>query len=260
MKKWMKIALGIVAVIVVAVAAGFYFTSGVTEVADGFFKAARQKDIKKAHAYLAKEFKAMADEATLADYLARSSFANVKDTSWSSRQVSGGRGEVVGTLTTDSGGSIPVKMTFVKEGDAWKIYSIQKPTAGLQSESTSPGIPGKSEQVVLAKQSTANFVKSVNAKDMGHFRSTISSLWQKQFTTEQLNQAYKAVIESGANWAVLNDLEPVLTPEASIDKDGVLTLEGYYPTTPSRVYFKHKYVFEGAAWKLLGFHLQTKRE
>ncbi|MEA5097511.1 MAG: hypothetical protein VB032_03125 [Burkholderiaceae bacterium] len=260
MKTWMKVLLGIGAVIILAVAGGFYFTSGVTVVADDFFKAAREKDIKKAHGYLAKEFKAMADENVLADYLVRSSLGSVKDTSWSSRQVSGGRGELVGSVTTDAGASVPLRMTFVKEADGWKIYSIQKPTAGVQTESASPALPGKAEQGALVRQSTASFVASVNARDMGTFRNTTSSLWQKQFTAEQLNQAYKAVIDSGANWTVLNGLEPILTPEATIDQDGVLTIEGYYPTTPSRVHFKQKYVFEGAAWKLLGFHIQAKRE
>lgn len=260
MKKWHKILLGVVGFIVVAVGTGFYFTSGVVDVADAFFKAVQQKDMAKAHSYLARDFKAIADEKTLAVHLSRNSLSSYKEASWSSRQVSGDRGELVGTITTTAGGSVPVKMILVKENDAWKIYAIQKPTAGMEAEKSSPTIPSKADQTSLVKQSTYNFVISVSKKDMGHFRSTISNLWQRQFTTEQLNQSYKAVTDSGADWSVLNNLDPVFATDASIDKDGVLIINGYYPTTPSRVYVVQKYVNEGGTWKLIGLHLQVKRE
>lgn len=260
MKKWQKILLGIAAFIIVAVSAGLYFTSGIVDTADAFFKAVQQKDMSKARSYLARDFKALADEKTLAAHLSRNALSSYKEASWSSREVSGSRGELTGTITTESGGSVPVKMIFVKENDAWKIYAIQKPAAGLLTEKSAPTVPGKTEQIALVKQSTYNFVASVSRKDMGHFRSTISNLWQQQFSTEQLNQSYKAVMDSGANWLALNQLEPVLTSEASIDKDGVLVINGYYPTTPSRVYIVQKYVNEGGAWKLIGLHLQVKRE
>lgn len=260
MKKWMKILLGIVIFIVVSVAAGLYFTSGVVDVANAFLKAAKEKDFKKAHAYLSQEFKSVASEKALADYLTSSTLSNYKDASWSSREVSGGRGELVGTVTTDGGGSVPLKMVFVKENDVWKIYSLRKPDVGIQAENAPAAMPTKANQTALVKQSINDFFVSVNRKDMGHFRSTISNLWQKQFTTEQLNQAYKAVIDSGANWAALNNVEPVLSSEAIIDNNGVLVLTGFYPTTPSRVYFEQKYIYEGVAWKLIGFHIQVKRE
>ena len=267
MKRWMKIVLGVVVVIVLAVAGGLYFTSGIVDTANDFFKAVQQKDMVKARGYLAEELKASADERTLAAFLARNALTSVKDTSWSSREVSGGKGELTGTVTTETGGTVPLKLIFVKEKDAWKIYAIQKPAAGLQTDKPSSTaaaaiatIPGKAEQIALIKQSTYNFVASATMKDMGHFRSTVSNLWQQQFTTEQLNQSYKAVMDSGANWLALNNLDPILTSEASVDGNGVLVLNAYYPTTPTRVHVVQKFVNEGGAWKLIGFHLQTKRD
>lgn len=257
MNKWLKILLGVAVFLVLAIAAAFFFTSGIVETADDFFKAVKSKDMAKARSFLAEEFKASTDEKALNDFLSSSALLNFKECKWSNRQISGGRGELEGSVTTETGGAIPIKMMFVKEKDAWKIYAIQKPAAGLKAESSPPAVPTKSAQVALVKQSMRDFIISINNKSMEHFRSTVSQLWQKQYTTEKLNQAFKVIIDSGVNWSVLNDLDPVIMSDPVVDKDGVLLLEGHYPTKPGRVYFKQKYIYEGVAWKLLGFNIEV---
>lgn len=257
-KKWFKILGGVVAVILLAVIAAFYFTSGIVDTADGFFKAVKDQDLVKARSYLSEDFRAATDENALADFLSKSAILNVKECSWSNRQMSGDRGELEGSVKTETGGIIPIKMMFVKENGNWKIYAIRKPATGLQSESSSPTAPSKSAQVALVKQSTHDFIVSINKKDMGHFRSTVSRLWQKQHSTAQLNRAFKAIMDSGANWSVLDNYEPVMADEATINSDGVLILTGHYPTEPAKVYFEQKYINEGLAWKLLGFNIKVK--
>jgi hypothetical protein len=157
------------------------------------------------------------------------------------------------------GGVAPIKMTFIKENGSWKIYAIQKPAAGLQIQGPSPAAPVKAEQMLLAKQSMHDFIASVNNKDMAHFRSTVSQLWQKQYSAENLNQAFKAVIDSGLNWSVLEEIDPILVDEPKIDENGGLSLAGYYPSKPNQVHFELKYVYEGVSWKLSGFKIQTKQ-
>lgn len=258
MKTWLKIVLGIVAFIGLAIAAVFYFTAGMTDTADDFFRAVKARDIAKARDYLTEDFKASTDEKALADFLSKSAILNFKESSWSNRQISGGRGELNGSITTETGGVIPIKMILVKEQGTWKIYAIQKPTAGLQSESSSLTVPAKKDQVALVKQSMHDFIVSVDKKDMEHFRGTVSRLWQKQITAQQLNQAFKAIIDSGANWAVLDNFDPIMTAEPKIGEDGVLLMTGYYPTKPSQVHFEQKYIYEGVSWKLIGFKIEAK--
>ena len=102
-----------------------------------------------------------------------------------------------------------------------------------------------------------DFIVSVEKKNMEHFRGTVSRLWQRQVTTEQLNAAFKSVIDSGANWSVLEGFEPVLSSEAKVDENGVLLLAGLYQTKPN-IHLEQKYVYEGLAWKLVGFSIQAK--
>lgn len=258
MKRWVKALIGFAVVLVVAVFAVFRSTSGMVETADAFLEAVRQQDISKAHSYLAEDFKASTDETALQDFLSKGAILDFKEASWSNRQVSGGQGELEGSIETETGGVVPIRMTFVKENDAWKIYAIQKPTAGLQPADSSPAMPAESDQVALVKQSMHDFIVSVENKSMEHFHGTVSRLWQEQHTSEQLDQAFQSIIDSDADWGVLNSVEPMISAESKVDENGVLLLVGYYPTSPSQVIFEQKYIFEGVAWKLIGFNIEAR--
>ena len=258
MNKWVKILLGVAAVFATGVAAVFYFTSGMVETADAFFDAVKPKNFAAARSYLSEDFKASTDEQALNRFLSDSALVDFKQSNWSDRQVGGGRGELNGSITTDSGGVVPLRLTFVKENDVWKIYAIHKPAAGLQTqEAGSPAVPPSAEQVALVKQSMRDFIVSVENKDMAHFRGTVSQLWQKQTTTEELNEAFRSVIDAGANWSVLERFEPELSSEVSVDENGVLQLAGRYPTKPN-VHFEQQYIYEGLGWKLLGFRIEAR--
>jgi hypothetical protein len=263
MKKWMKVLLGVVVgvvvLVVLGVAAVFYLTSGGVDSANAFFKAVKEKDMAKARTYLSEDFKASTDEKALAAFLSNSAILNFKESSWSNRQISGGRMELSGSITSETGGVVPLKMKLVKENGSWKIYAIQKDAAGLLTQGPSPAVPlSRAEQMSLVKKSMRDFIVSMNDKSMEKFRSTVSQLWQKQHTTEQLNQAFRQVIDSGLKWSLLEDLDPVLADDAKIDENGVLLLAGYYPTKPAQVNFEQSFVYEGLSWKLSGFKIETK--
>lgn len=267
MKTWVKILLGIAAFIALIITVVFYFTAGMIDSADAFFIAVKQKDMATARTYLAEDFKAHTDEKALTEFLSSSAILNFKESSWSNREVNNGRGQLEGTITTETGGVVPIKLSFVKENNEWKIYSIQKPTAGLQTETppTTPpsspstsSVPTPAEQVVLVKQSMHDFFISVGKKDMTHFRSTISTLWQDQFTTEQLNQAFKSIIDTNENGSILENATPVLLPDVKVDENGVLLLKGLYSTPASQVQFEQKYIQEETAWKLIAFRILFK--
>lgn len=258
MNKLLKIGIGIVVVLFLAVAAIFYFTSGMTKTADAFFESIKKQDIAAAHKYLSEDFKASTDEAALSEFLTKGALLKFKETNWSNRQVSGGRGELDGEVITNTGGVVPLKLMFVKENGEWKIYGIQKPTAGLQTDETSPSIPSKINQVELVKRSIHDFAVSVNAKSMEHFHATVSTVWQKQHTIQNLDEAFKPYYESGLDLTVLDNVQPIIEPVTSLGEDQELVISGHYPTKPNQVKFKQTYVFEGIGWKLLGLHLKVE--
>lgn len=258
MKKLLKIVGGIVVVIVLAIAAAFYFTSGIAETADAFFQAIKRQDIAAARGYLSEDFKASTDEASLKEFLSKSALLKFQKANWSNRQISGGQGELDGEVVTETGGVVPLKLLFVKENDKWKIYAIQKPTAGLQTDQTSPTIPAKADQAALVKRSMHDFAISINNRSMDHFRSTVSQLWQKQFTIEKFNEAFGKAYDFGVDFTVLDGVEPILEPVSKLGENGELVLKGHFPTQPNQVFFEQKYVQEGIGWRLFGFNFHIK--
>jgi hypothetical protein len=258
MNKIVKIIIGVVAVIALAIGAVFYFTAGMEETADSFFKAIKNQDIAAARGYLSEDFKASTDEAALKEFLSKGALLNFKKASWSNRQISGGRGELDGEVITESGGAVPLKLLFVKESDKWKIYSIQKPTAGLQTVQASPTVPAKAGQIAIVKRSMHDFAISVKNKSMAHFRSTTSQLWQKQFTIEKFEEAFGKVYNFGADFTTLDSVEPIIEPVSALGEHGELILKGYYPTKPNQVYFEQKFIHEGVDWKLYGFKFDIR--
>jgi len=262
MKKLLKIILSIAAVIAVvialAVTAVFYFTSGIVDTADAFFNSVKQKDIAKARSFLSEDFKASTDENALEAFLSEGALLNFKEASWSGRSIEGGRGELNGSIITETGGVTPITLMFVKENDAWKIYAIHNSPAGLQSQDSALPLPSHADQVALVKQSMRDFAAGINSKNMESFRETISQLWKKQITTEQLNELFVTFMEQNLDLTVLEPLEPVFDGEPRIDEDGVLEITGSYPTEPSQVAFVLRYFYEGTAWELLGLNIRIK--
>lgn len=253
MNKFLKIAGVIAAVVAVAVAAAFFFTAGMTGTADGFFEAVKNQDMDAARSYLSEEFKANTDEEALRDFLSAGGLGAVSDASWSNRQVSGGQGELEGVITSETGGTVPVKLTLVKENGDWKIYHIERTLAGLAADAAEPEIPGPEEQIMLVKQSMRDFTVSVDSKSMEYFYSTISRMWQDQVTVAELDEIFGVTYDANLDFASLDSVTPVLEPVAGFGENGELVLTGYYPTAPDQLHLQQKFVFENGNWKLMGF-------
>lgn len=259
MKTLLKVVIGLAVMFIVAIGIVYWLTAGMADTANAFFQAVKKQDIAAARSYLSEDFKASTDATALNEFLTRSSILHFKEASWSNRETSGGRGELNGTIRTETGGVVPLKMMFIKENGTWKIYGIQKPTAGLQSEVSSPTVPGKTDQVVLVRRSMHEFALSVNARSMQHFRSTVSQTWQRQVTTEQLDKVFGKAYGMGVDLTVLDKMEPVLDGQVALGKNGELVLRGHYATRPDQVSFEQSYVYEGTGWKLLGFGFNIKK-
>ena len=262
MKKLFKIILGFILGIVilaaVIVAGVFYMTSGLVDTADAFFNAVKQNDIANARSYLAENVKASTSESALKSSLSNMNILKLKETSWSSREFKNDFGKLDGSITTEAGGVVPVKIELVKENGVWKIYSIQKSSPGVTSSATAAApIPDAASQASLIKNSMHNFAVSVNKKSMEYFHSTVSKLWQGQNSVDKLNEGFKSFFNLGIDLTILDTMTPTIE-EGTMLQDEVLSIKGYYPTQPDKVYFTQKYIYEGNEWKLVGFSIQIR--
>lgn len=258
MNKLLKIVIGMVVTFVVLIIVMFFLTSGMVDTADSFFTAVKQKDIAKARSFLSEDFKASTDENSLKEFLSKGAILNYKEASWSNRQTSGGQGELNGSITTESGGVVPIKLMFVKESGDWKIYAIQKPTAGLQSQDSSPMAPNAADQIALVKKSIHDFAVSANNKSMEHFWNSVSKAWQRQFSKEKFDQVFGGAYPAAKYLMSLESFEPKIEGVPQVGDKGELILKGHILAYPNKTRFEQKYIYEGLGWKLIGFSLNNE--
>jgi hypothetical protein len=288
-KTFLKILAGLAVIVALGLGAVFYFTAGMSDAAEGFFRAVQANDAEEAKSHLSEGFRSGTSDAELRQFLESNSLTSFQDATWSSRKVGGGTGELEGTITTTRGGTIPLKLTFVKEGGAWKLHGITKPNAGVQSgvadaddedededegadegadddamadsagdPAATPGVPGAAEQVALLQQTVRDFAVSAGAGNMEHFRATSSRIWQEQFPLEQFEQSFGSVYEAGFDFAAAGEMEPVIeAPAAALGAQGDLVVDGYFATDP-RLVVQAKYVEEGGSWKPYAFKVDTQ--
>jgi len=259
MKTFFKVLASIGALVVLAIIAVIFFTAGMSDTADNFFAAVKSKNMDKAYTFLTEDFKNNTSKTDLEKYLKNNSLSNFKEANWDSRSVNGGRGKLTGSITTMSGGVVPLTVNFLKGENEWKIYSIQKPSSGIQEETTSNEIPSEKEQVKLVRESIHLFAVSVKEQNMKKLYNHTSSLFQQQFSIEKFNKVYKSFFQYEDKLMILDNYVPKFTSKATINEDGVLALKGEYPTKPSKFTFSQKYIYEGVSWKLLGFNAHVKK-
>jgi hypothetical protein len=252
---WQRFLIGLG---VVLVAFGGLFalvwrlTAGLATTADEFFLALKAQDFEKARTYLAEDFRASTSEQGLRDFVTRSALSNYASASWSSRSIENSTGTLEGVVETSSGGSIPMSITLVREHDDWKIYTLRKLDAGIQSLQAGT-TPSAGDQMRLVRATTHDFADAVARKDFTAFHANTASLWQKQITPAGLQETMQSFVDSGADFRVLDEMTPVIKT-AVLDEDGALVIEGSYPTTPSPFTFRHRYLYEGLDWKLIGIN------
>ncbi len=254
------IGLGILAVIVIiGIFVVFRLTSGIVDVADQFFKAVQAQEFSEAYTYVAEDFRAATSLDQLKTFLGQSALINYQNASWNSREITTSQGKLEGTIKTTDGGSVPVRMTFVKEQGKWKILYIEKTEAGLMAEEeTTKTIPPLDEINLMTANAMHELALAINARDFSSFYAKLSKLWQSQTTADDLYKAFKSFSDQNVDLTVLEGMDPVFDQPPKIDDNGMLILEGYYPTQPSVTYFDLKYLYEHPGWKLAGVHVQLK--
>ena len=121
----------------------------------------------------------------------------------------------------------------------------------------SQSVPSEHQLKTLTRESLLAFNRAIQAQDFTAFHKQISALWREQITPAKLKEIFQTFIEQEIDLSPVASLEPVFDEPAVID-DGVLVVQGHYPTRPSAVQFRLKYLNEKSAWKLVGIKVDVK--
>lgn len=259
MKKFL-IGIMVFAVLVgIGFAVVFNLTSDIVEVAEDFFQGVHDGDLARAEALLSEDFKASTSSAELRQFLDQTALSDYTSASWSSRSVSGSTGELEGSVETESGGTIPVKIAFVKEAAGWKIQNIEKDAAGLTHRSQARSIPTDAEVEQMVGASMQELAMAINNREFSTFYGNVAKLWQAQTSAEALATGFASFSDQNIDLTVLRDMDPIFSEPPRIDEEtSVLKAKGYYSTHPSVTYFDLDYIYEHPDWRLAGVDVNVR--
>ena len=102
--------------------------------------------------------------------------------------------------------------------------------------------------------------KGITKQDFSEYLKNSALLFQSQFTNEKMLQTYKPFIDGKINLTKWMDGEFVLTKEPHINGDGVLTINGKYPTSPDSLKFELSYIYSHPNWKNVGTNIEINSD
>lgn len=263
MKKGCLIALAVAAafaaLIIVVVLFAFGLTQGAVKSADNFLGLIGAGKIAEAYESASATLKSQQTLDAFTKSVTTLGLTDFSSVSWSNRKTENDRAYLEGSAKTRAGGTIPLNAELVKESGNWKVISLTAPQSGVSSTQSGgrQQVPSDDKSKALILASLLDFNKAIRDKSFEHFHASISRAWQEQITPDKLKEVFQQFIDKQLDLSPITKVDPVLTDAPQLNSDGLLVLEGYYPTQPLKVNFKLKYIYEHPAWKLFGINVNV---
>lgn len=255
MKVWQAIGCAIVSIVLfvgVIIGLVFYATSGITDTADEFFVAANEGNYDRAYSLTSQQLRRATNPDQLRAFIEDYGLDEVTDTSWGSRSINDERGELTGTLTTESGGSIPVEIDLVQENGQWKIVYVNVDTAGL--EAAGGGISGSGEgsaqtnvipsaeyQTDVAHMVSSQFQRSLSDPDFSEF----AWLWIDGADMDLIGRQFEGFRPFEREMRMIRVSDPVVQTASELNDNGFLEVSGYYDIDAGRFDFTYEFQVQG---------------
>jgi hypothetical protein len=246
------------ALIVIIILVAFGLTRGAVKAGDEFLGLIGSGKVAAAYESASGTLKSQQTLESFEEAVKNLGLTDFASVSWSSREVKNDRAHLEGSVKTRSGGKIPLTMELVKESHVWRVIYLSAPQAGVSVAQAGKQLPPDENSKALALDSLLAFNKAVQQKSFAGFHQQISKKWQEQITPDQLKDVFNQFIEKQIDISPIKQAEPILSAAPQINPDGLLVLEGYYPTHPNKVYFRLKYIYEHPAWKLFGIQVNVE--
>jgi hypothetical protein len=188
-------------------------------------------------------------------------FATQKSSPANSRTVAPRRGSPLRTFGCGCGGFLLLIAALLFARARLGRNTID--TSGLAGSRTfasransQSAVPSQDQMRQLAKDTLLDFSNAVQKKDFSAFHATVATEFAQEFSPEQMLQAFRTLIDKQSNLAAIQNASVIFQPGPSIDERGVLNLAGFFPLQPQPVYFRNRYVWQDAQWKLAAIDVQ----
>jgi hypothetical protein len=142
------------------------------------------------------------------------------------------------------------------------LLSLALPLGGalpvLAQQRPAQAIPSEAALELFVKQSLLSFNDANLTGNYSVFHATLSEQFRRQFTVEQVRQAFRAFHEQQIDMAGILLHKYVLSRPAAFNAEGALEVSGRFDTRPLSVFFTLTYLPAGDDdWRLLGLNVNV---
>ena len=120
-------------------------------------------------------------------------------------------------------------------------------------------VPNAELQEVLIKASLLSFNDANVTGNFTVFHAKLSKPFRDQFSPEKLAGIFKEFHDKHMDFDIIAAKKPVGTEEPKVDDRGILSLKGYFDTTPSRVNYDLAFLMSDGEWKLIKINVDVKK-
>ncbi len=225
--------------------------SGPSAAAEAFLAQVTRGEVDAAYGTTAAEFQRDTSLFQFRRIVRRTGLDAYVSAVWSKQDVNGAQAELSGAVRSSSGQTVPVQLQLVKEGDAWRVLGFS-----ITGVKTAPDPPTRQEVFALVDKVMSAFVDAVQIRDFTAFHRGISRAWQQEVTPRQFKDSFTQFYDDQLDLSPLGTMTPTLDPPPALGSDNAMTVEGEYPTTPSKVHFVLRFADEDGEWKLVGMKVE----
>jgi hypothetical protein len=120
-------------------------------------------------------------------------------------------------------------------------------------------VPGTELQEVLIKTSLLSFNDANVTGKYAVLHAKVSKPFRDQFPPEKLAEIFKEFRDKHIDFDIIAAKKPINAEEPKVSDNGVLSIKGYFDTTPSRVNYDLAFVLSDGEWKLIKIDVNLKK-
>ena len=120
-------------------------------------------------------------------------------------------------------------------------------------------VPSPELQEVLIKVSLLSFNDANVTGNYSVLHAKLSKPFRDQFTPEKLAAVFKEFRDKRIDFDIIAAKKPINIEEPKVGDNGVLSIRGYFDTTPSRVNYDLAFILSDGEWKLIKIDVNVKK-
>lgn len=248
----------LIAVVLAAAAAVVYLTTTLKVTAGQVLGAVASGNFAGVRDRFSDDFNARTADREFELFLSRAGIVDFDQADWRVHGLSFDAVDLAGVVDSVAGEPVRLRVEFVRDGASFSIDAVRRPYVGIGSESGGIRIPDIPAAAGLARETTRAFAEAVKAGDFARFHGEAAAPLREAYSLKEFTRLFSPFLEQPVDLTVLDRTQPRFTADPALLANGMLHLQGYFPSRPSRALFSYQYAYTAAGWRLTGIDFKLR--